>query len=226
MNNLSAAEKGKITETRVLKWLFEFEYSNADILEKATARSKSAINKALKRMEFKKLIKSHKPQILRHKIWGITLNGVSRIAEDDYDENRVFNFNKFNEFSALHHYDIQRVKLYIRKNGFNFYHTRRSFIGTKGKVPDGIMETKRGNVAIEVERTMKSTKRYQQIWGEYVKDINDGKYIAVNYFLTDKESYKLKGIFDSTNKLILNDKSYKFNGHMKSNFDFAKCRLG
>lgn len=221
MGNPNFIKEGEITQNKILEWLFEFEYSNAEILQKSVNRSRSAIDRTLKRMKQDGLVKLYKPQLLRHNIWGITLSGVARIAGDDFDENRVFRFSKFNEFSALHHYDIQNVKIYIKKNGFNFYHTRREKIGNKGKVPDGIMETKKGDVAVEVERTIKSKKRYQQIWGSYVNSINKGEYIGVNYFLTHEDTYRLKNIFSNTEKLTLDNKNYKFSDSMKSKFAFS-----
>ncbi len=99
--------------------------------------------------------------------------------------------------------------------------TKRAHIGIAHKTPDGIIKRDNQIIAIELERTVKTKQRYQKIWGNYIQEIRNGRYNAVQYFLPNNRTQNIPKIFDQTKTIIINKKSVSFTPELRQVFKFT-----
>ncbi|MCF6808547.1 hypothetical protein L3V79_09115 [Thiotrichales bacterium 19S9-12] len=219
MANPNLIKKQKETTNKILNWLYEFKFSNVAILRKYTGLQTPGVIKALKKLEEKGLVLRFIPNQPLNTVWGITWNGISELEK--LDENQKFEPSKFNELTAIHHYNLQELKLLLLEKGVEMKATKKITLGKVGKVPDAIININNKTIAVELERTIKSKQRYRALWGDYIKDIRDGKYTAVQYFLSNKRTKNLMNVFQKTGSILVNKQSVKFTGELKQKFKFT-----
>lgn len=219
MANPLLIKKGKETNEKILKWLYEFKYSKAVILQKITGLTRAGIGESLRKLEHRGLVQSLKPNPPLKTVWGITWDGICEIGE--LDENQKFEPSKFNEITAIHHYNLQELKLLLATKNLNLVPVKRSSVGATEKTPDGIVKKDDKIIAIELERTVKTKNRYKAIWGGYIEDIRKGKYTNVQYFLPNTRTQNLLKIFEQTQTIIINKQSVPFTESLKQYFKFS-----
>jgi hypothetical protein len=219
MASTRLVEKGKETTTKILEWLYLFKYSKCSILQDITGLSRSGIGDALKKLEKRGLLKSLKPTPPLKTVWGITWDGICHIGKTE--ESHKFEPSKFNELTAIHHYNIQQLKIILSRKGYNLIPLKRDSVGSSEKTPDGIIKKENTTIAIELERTVKTKSRYKNIWGGYIKDIRNGKYHQIQYFMPNQRTQNLPKIFNMTETIIIDNKSLRFTDELKSFFRFT-----
>lgn len=121
-------------------------------------------------------------------IWGITAHGqamaVDVNAEDEEVVSNYFEPGKFSPFTAQHHLDIQEMRLRAEAAGWTDWLPGTSMgLSAPGmKRPDAVARSPGGlRVALEVERTAKTRKRYVEIVSSALQAIKRGDFDCVHY---------------------------------------------
>lgn len=190
----------------VLRFLRQHIWSTQDILQQVMGlASRQAAHKSLAALEKQGLLRRYTYDALGGKvtIWGITHQGQS-MAFDIATESFIpayFEPSRISEQTIHHQLDIQRLRLVAEARGWaNWQDGDRLEMQDKHqKRPDAIAQHPSGRmVAIEVERTFKSLKRYEQILIHYLKWLKSGDIHEVVWLSpTHEMSQRLKVILTS-----------------------------
>jgi len=162
----------------VLRFLRKTIYSTSEILGHVMGiETRSPIHRTLKAIERLKLIQSVRSDNFGGvTLWGITAAGQRFCLQDgDQEIIKFFNPSKINPSTLQHYLDIQRVHIALEKlrwKGFEYPdkmprpHLRGGNLAPENQYnirPDLIALTPDGiRAAIEVERFVKSEKRYEE----------------------------------------------------------------
>jgi hypothetical protein len=211
-------EKGEQTKQTILRWLIDFGCSNTTMLTCITGLSDYGIKKALKRLLIEGFIFAVAESDNIKNVWGITWKGVCEAGE--IDENMVFNDADFNVSQMYHKLCIQNARAILESKGLEYVCPDVKFLRDKEAHVDGFYRKNGELIAIEVENSAKSKKRYKEVWGAHIKAINKGMYSGVHYFLVDKNVLRLQRIFDEMDTVYINDKTVPFTAEVKSRFLF------
>ena len=205
------AERAAEKERFILEWLADFVYSTTDVLGLVLELNPSATLSALRRLERKGyIIRDEIPVYGRIvlPIWGITTTGLmAYLTPKDIETKKLRYYQKGRvALSSLQHeMDVQRVALLCEqpeKYNSQYWTTNRDLPWPSKKgdprwpvYPDGLMnvptkgdENKLAAIAVEVERTRKTPKRYVQILKGHATNISQGRYCGVIYFCLDQQA--------------------------------------
>ncbi|KZZ28222.1 hypothetical protein A3752_04080, partial [Oleiphilus sp. HI0081] len=168
------------------------------------------------------LLRRHRVPELGLNIWGITHEGL--LEAWDYGaavENRAtFEPSKISPFFIQHHIDIQHARL--NAETLNWYDWKPDKLLPKGlrKRPDAVVQTPlRHTVAVELERTIKTQKRYEVIWAIFLMDIRGGLYDAIHYVVpNEKIKRSLERIFSLIDTVPVNNQRIKIEDKHRRRF--------
>jgi hypothetical protein len=112
--------------------------------------------------------------------WGITPTGLA------FSEHAAADCPRFESLPSpqfmAHHLDTQRCRLQAEACGWAWEPGKLLYNKDFQKVPDALATSPTGErVAIEIERTIKTPLRYQQVIPAALKDIKAGRYARVQY---------------------------------------------
>jgi hypothetical protein len=177
--NSPAARQLRALEKRqqVLRFLRQEIWSCQDILgDVMGVQTRTAAHKNLARMEAEGLLRRHRIEVLGGSaitLWGITSHGQA-MAFDPASETPVaayFEPSRVAEITIRHELDLQRLRLKAERAGWTGWTNgdRLPELLKGGKRPDAMAISPEGlRTAIEIERTMKTSKRYEQILASYL----------------------------------------------------------
>lgn len=183
-----AYRRSASNQQRVLQFLQQEKFSTLKILQSLLGiKTHSGMWKILDKMAKKKWIKQHQYSSI-FTIWGITTEGINQceFADNKTHQRRAFMPSRVSLSTLEHSLDIQRVHVICDNAELNFQVGRE--LGSRAeadKVPDAIVDINGEQTAIEVERTLKSTSRYDAIIYNYLKAIKSGDYHHVLYIMPD-----------------------------------------
>ena len=236
------AERAAEKERLVLAWLADFVYSTTDVLGLMLDLNPSSTLSALRRLERKGyIIRDEIPVYGRIvlPIWGITTTGLMASLTPKQIETKKLRYHQKGRValsSLQHEMDVQRVALLceqVKKYNSQYWKTNRDLPWPSKKgdprwpvYPDGLMnvptkgdENKLAAIAVEVERTRKTPKRYVQILKGHASNIVKGRYCGVIYFCLDQQAAEsLRALF----KRIINEEKITLidtQGHALMGFD-------
>lgn len=116
-------------------------------------------------------------------LWGITPHGQAFAADDgEAVSGRYFEPGRVAYSTLAHTLDVQRVRLALESAGWTEWQDGDTLgdMPKGGKRPDGVVRDPNGQrVAVEVERTLKTPKRYQDILAAYLQAIKRGDFDRV-----------------------------------------------
>ena len=224
------AERAAEKEDYVLAWLVDFVYSTTDVLGVVLELNPSATLSALRRLERKGYIVRDEIPVYGRivlPIWGITVTGLMSFLTPQQIETQKLRYHQKGRValsSLQHEMDVQRVALFCEraeKYDSVYWTSNREFPWPSKKgdprwpvYPDGLMnvpingdENNLAAIAVEVERTRKTPKRYVQILKGHAANIAQGRYYGVVYFCVDQQAVdSLKALF----KRIINEEKITF----------------
>jgi len=164
----------------VLRFLRQEIWSSQDILGSVMGvESRTAAHKNLARMEDEGLLRRHKVEGLGGgaiTLWGITSHGQA-LAFDPATESPVASYfepNRVAEITIRHALDLQRLRMQGERAGWKDWINgdRLPELLKGGKRPDAMATSPAGlKTAIEIERTIKTSKRYEQILASYLMSL-------------------------------------------------------
>jgi len=205
---------GRIAAKRetLLAFLASEGYSTADLLGQALRLSRTAVFKTLKAMERDGLVKldyvSYAPgQRGKQTIWGLTPTGALMAADPEAQDFRVdyYESGRVAPSTVAHHLAIQRARLRAADAGWSRWESERGCYqraqrekGRWPKVPDALTWTPEGRaVAVEVERHIKTPKRYDAVLNDYALMMHDRTIDEVHYLCNPGMAPRLRRLFDN-----------------------------
>lgn len=222
MSNLinSKTERDRIRaqkEIEILSFLLEEGYSTAKVLAQFLKMTPNGMQRTLRKMEAKELIKAHTVDFelsaWNLKIWGLTPTGA--LLATDLDEDlKFFEVRRLKPITIAHSLALQRVKVVALGCGWEQWESSSRMLkkanesrSTWVQVPDAVARSPKGRkVAIELERTAKTPKRYVEILANYAEMISMGVIDEVVYVCPEQLTTRLKRLFHRIEKIIFKGK--------------------
>lgn len=214
----------------ILRFLFQEPWSHIDTLaELLDSLGRDEVRDVLNELSEAKLIRCAEVSFLgdsANEIWGISQHGIKFVQEMTgcSDSRPAFNKRSVNPSSLLHQIDIQRLRIKAERNGWkNWMKSRPSGAVKKGEVfpdatavrPDGV------RVAIEMERTIKSKKRYPDILKSHLHSRRLGHWDEIYYFCPDVQlKRRLERTFSQIQEVRYFGKSVKITDEHRKPFRF------
>lgn len=162
--------------------------------------SLSAAYKCLARLERIQLIKPYPVVELNFTIWGITTTGLLHAWQDNelMQYRAHFEPSKIKPVMIQHHLDLQLARMKAQAAGWHNWQLGKFFPAKIGKRPDAVTESpSQTRVAVELERTVKTKKRYEAIFSIYLQAIKRGEFEYVHYVCPAPNfAYRLARLFD------------------------------
>ncbi len=184
-----SAEKQKI----IVRWLQNEGFSTADVVAEVLGIHKNAVYRTLNHLADRGLITSERIKMplgaQPAQIWGLTPDGAMSVINES-GEYESFSPGRVSVVTIQHSLDVQRTRLIAERSGWQNWRSEKALAkeGAKAgwrKIPDALATSPDGKVmAIEVERTAKTLKRYRDIVRDYLLMMRDGKVQRVLYVCT------------------------------------------
>ncbi|MHA3099314.1 MobC family replication-relaxation protein [Acinetobacter brisouii] len=217
-------EKAKRVEEKrsmILDFLANEMFSTSEILGQLLGLSRTATFKTLKSMEKQDLVRLHHieyelAQRGKQTIWGLTPKGALLATDLDTFQVDFYEAGRIATSTIAHSIAIQRVKVTgLTKGWLNWVSSRKlKQIAAKDKkkwlqIPDALGTSPDGKtVAFEVEKTIKTPKRYESILSNYAKMFLDKTVDEVYYICPENIAKRLEILFLKFNKIIIDGRSY------------------
>lgn len=209
----------------LLSWLADFTWTTPELAGQVMGLStRAGINKTLKRLQSEQLIKEAFITLADNRdlrVIGITPNGLlwsdespTAIDKTCFDPNRVA------QSTIIHRLDVQRCRIKLGNHGSKWI-SENSYSKDITYRPDAIFEGGGKTIALELERTAKTKKRYQQIVTQHLRQINNGSYQVVHYVSTVPGfAMRLERLFTSITKLPVRGQQVLFSDELRERFKF------
>lgn len=172
----------------VLRFLRDETWSNLTNLANVLGSSEPAAFKTLQQLERDGYLLRNKVTSLRISLWGITPQGlVFAWTEDEIMQIRpYFEPSKLSVMTIPHYLDIQRARLIAERAGWINWIPGNRLPKDIKKRPDAMAtNTENQIVAIELERSIKTLKRYEAIFAIYLQMMKRDEYAKVHYVCPD-----------------------------------------
>jgi hypothetical protein len=178
----------------VLRFLREELWSTASVLgEVMGIRARQAVHRSLQQLENAGLLRRHTYTIFGRPltIWGITAHGQACAFDPATEEpfSAYFEPSRVSELTLAHAIDVQKLRVVAERAGWKDW-TNGDRLGAirDGKRPDAIAVSPEGvRTAIECERTMKTTKRYEVILAQYLQSLRREELARVVWLCPDTD---------------------------------------
>lgn len=213
------AEKEKI----ILDLLKEDRFSNANLIGLSLGLKRTAAFETLKRMEKKGLLLQAKVE--DQSLWGLTPQGAFLADGRHFDPKRV------SAITIRHDLAVQKAKVEAMAIGWSDFLAERTLrqMAVKERttwlqVPDAFAMSPRGRkVALEVERMVKTPKRYTAIFDSYCQMLADKTIQEVIYICTEDIKDRLERLFLKIETMTVDGKKHAFSESFRARFHFVTC---
>lgn len=222
MSNLisSKAERDRIKaekQSKVLSFLLEERFSTAAVLALLLKMTPNGVHRTLLKMEKEGLIKLHTVDFelsaWNLKIWGLMPKGALLAADMNEDLN-FFEVGRTKPITIAHSLALQRVKVIALINRWVEWESSSKMLkkanenrSTWIQVPDAVARSPKGRkVAVELERTVKTPKRYVEILANYAEMMSMGIIDEVIYVCPAQLTARLERLFHRIEKIIFKGK--------------------
>lgn len=208
----------------LLAWLTDFVWTTPDIAGQVMGLTTHAgINKTLKRLQSEELIKEAFITLADNRslrIVGITPNGLLWCDNEDAINKTSFDPNRVAQSTLIHRLDVQRCRIKLGNQGSKWI-PENNYPKTITYRPDAIFCIAGKTIALELERTAKTKKRYQQIVTQHLKQIRNQSYSEVHYVSTlPGFAMRLEKLFSSITKLPVRGQQVLFSDELRQHFKF------
>jgi hypothetical protein len=235
-SKLPRAEKMAIFENRkrkILRFLIEENYSSLENLANLLTVPKQTVLRITKHLRGKQYLTKTEIDIGLARpisVFQPTPTGIMFCTADAEILPELRELSKVNAATIYHDLQLQKIRLNLEKQGYtNFkssWQLTRDLRKRKEKapkIPDYICNNRQNErIAIEYERTIKTTKRYREIIGQYL-DIRERGVIKKVQYITDHGfANKLKQMFNNINIIYRHGKTEKLNHKDLDFFSFVE----
>jgi DNA-binding MarR family transcriptional regulator len=217
----------------VLEFLSHEVFSTSEILGQLLNLSRTATYKTLKSMEKRDLIQMYSieyelAQRGKQTVWGLTPTGALLATDLDNFQIDFYEVGRIATSTMAHSLAIQRVKVAGLTKGWTDWISSRKLkqIAVKDKmkwkqIPDALATSLDGKViAFEVEKTVKTPKRYQVILSNYAKMFLNQTVDQVFYICPENIAKRLERLFSNIDKLLVDGKSYPVHENVLKRIQF------
>lgn len=231
MSHCDRAAARREKERRVLGFLRREIWTTPRVLgvllgQESTPAPRQAVHRFIQSLNRAGLVETE--QLASHFVVGITADGQAVAADitskdfvpREYDRGRV----SLSTFQ--HREDLQLLHIRCARSGWSVfrYPDRRPVAEKTAAIhrPDAVTVAPCGQtVAVEVERTMKSRKRYAVIIGGHVSNIRSGRYQHVIYACPDRARARaLQRIFHEIDRVVVSGKDVPLSDKERGMFSF------
>ena len=234
-SKLPQKEKMAIFDSRkrkILRFLMEENYSSMENLAQLLGTPKQTIMRITKHLCERDYLIKHDIDIgLARKIsvFQPTNIGIMYALHENELMPELREIAKVNATTVFHDLQLQKIRFSLEQQGYTNFQSSwqltrilRKRKEKAPKIPDYTCINPNGNkVAIEYERTIKTTKRYREIIGQYL-DIKERNIIKqVMYFTNPGFADKLKNMFLAIDFIYRKGKTEKFTPDVITYFSFA-----
>lgn len=138
-------------------------------------------------------------------LFGITPHGLAAVEKF---ENLYFELGRTNSAYVLHHLQTQQARLSAEAAGWKNWQPGKILYNTGlRKVPDAVATDPAGTiVAIEIERHVKTSKRYAEILAAHLISINKKRWREIHYLTPPGLSKRLEQAFLKVKKVKVESK--------------------
>jgi hypothetical protein len=178
--------------TAVLRFLRDELWSTSSILGMVMrVQARQAVHRSLQQLEHAELLRRHTYNVLGRSmtIWGISAHGQACAFDPATEEpiSAYFEPSRVSELTLAHALDVQRLRVAAERAGWTQWRNGdRLGVVKDGKRPDALATSTHGVLtAIECERTLKTTKRYEVILAHYLQAIRRGDVARVAWVCPD-----------------------------------------
>lgn len=185
-----------------LRWMREEKWTTPSILAQvAGLQSRQAAHKFICQLVAKELVQLHKINVVGRTvvtIIGITAHGLAMSWEENDSDCSYCESSRISLTQIPHQIDLQRARLAAEGAGWTNW-MRGERLGVHPTIrPDAISTGPDGSIAaIEVERTIKTRRRYQQIISGHLQMIRQGGWERVHYLCPRGVAERLARLFRS-----------------------------
>lgn len=197
MSFLEKQSRADAKRELVLQFLASGEvFSTVTMLSRVISASPSSTTRTLDYLTRDGAVKSEIHMIrCRHShIYGITPHGLGLVGKFDA---RYFELGKTNAAYIPHHLDTQVARLNAEDEGWKDWQPGKALYGQSlEKVPDALAtDPGEKRVAIEIERHIKTPKRYAEIISAHLQAITQKRWAEVHYLCPDGLHKKVEAAF-------------------------------
>lgn len=203
------AEKEKI----ILNLLKDESFSTARLIGVLLKTKRTTTFETVKRMEKKGLLLQAKVE--DQSLWGLSPQGAFLADGRHFDPKRV------SAITIRHDLAVQKAKVEAMIVGWDGFLAERT---TWLQVPDAFAVSPKGRkVALEVERTVKTPKRYTAIFDSYCQMLADKTIQEVIYICTEDIKDRLERLFLKIETMTVDGKRHAFSESFRARFHFVTC---
>ena len=172
----------------VLRWLRDEIWSTPEVLGKIMGlTARQGVYQTLAKMERDGYLASSDIKIFKkstQRIVGITAHGLAFAFDVDekFERRPTFEPSKVKLSTLQHEVDIQLLRFHAERSGWKNWvpGTRLGPSQAGANRPDAIgLDSQQCLVAVEVERTIKTTKRYEVILSQHLQAVAKGQYAKI-----------------------------------------------
>lgn len=197
MSFLEKQSRAEAKRELVLQFLASGEvFSTVAILSRVISASPSSTTRTLDYLMRAGSLKSeiHVIQCRHCYIYGITPHGLGLVGKFDV---RHFELGKTNTAYIPHHVATQMARLNAEDEGWKDWQPGKALYGQSlEKVPDALAtDPVKKRVAIEIERYIKTPKRYGEIISAHLQAITQRRWSEVHYLCPDDLHKKVEAAF-------------------------------
>lgn len=218
MSNLISfkAERDRIkaeNQNKILSFLLDERFSTSTVLALLLNMTPNGVQRILRKMEKAELIKAHTVDFevgpWNLKIWGVTPTGALLATPED-EQVKFFEVGRVKLITMTHSLALQRVKVLALSKGWSEWESSSKMLqnanlsrSTWLQVPDAVAISPKGRkIAIELERTVKTPKRYVEILANYAEMMSMGIIDEVIYVCPAQLTARLERLFHRIEKII------------------------
>lgn len=201
-------------------------YTSVVVAAKVMAASPSAAERTLASLVRDGALKreSHMVGSRKMHLFGITPHGLALM--DQFDR-PYFQLGRTNSAYIPHHQETQRARLAAEEAGWTDWTPGKLLYG-KGlkKIPDAIATSPAGvRVAIEIERHVKTSKRYEEIISAHLQNISKKLWWEVHYLTPDNLATRVAKAFESVKSVPVNGDKIPLEQAHRDRFKFYDLKF-
>lgn len=229
------AERKQRSEAKrraVLRFLRSEVWSNGVVLQAVMGiNTRQQTHRVLTKLEADGFIRRHLMDIEGSRgitLWGITTHGQAFAWDEDEDigDMPIFEPSRVALTTLPHHLDAQLARVQAEAQGWSNW-----IICDRGTAfkdipsdhrPDAIVTRPDGvTVAVEVERTIKTRKRYQQILSSHLKAMSGKHWAKVYYVCPGEIASRLERVIRSISHINVNGTQVALEEKYLARFEFV-----
>lgn len=215
----------------LLEFLKDETYTNAEnIMRLLGVKSHKSLYPLVNKMQaMNLLVKAEFKDYMRsYSLWGITRDGIAQVLkEEDINVPVWFQPSRLSAWGMAHHLEKQKARIILERKGCQFWENcdRGEFSAEYQKLkhrPDGIITFPSGaKVAIEVERKIKTPKRYSSIMAVHLVQRSKQTWHYIYYILPDELTKKrIEKIFNDIKEISVQSSRVQITEQHRSIFRF------